>query len=320
VLAAWELEAYFPMSLAKIGGKNNQKRYLKSCADPPDRSTQLNERFHRYETSMISLQTYIPERIGHIVKSFWFLEVSPSHPVYEEEIIPDGHHELIFHLKPGGAKRRSANEWIEEPASFVAAQTLQCYALQLSPGSRLFGIRFYPHTLFPLLGIPMAALTDRISALNDVMDDRSFRNALSDDPQVTFANFERLLLEKIKHAVEPYGGYRYVHGAVSEIIRHRGDVTVDHLVATTGISVKHLNTLFQRYVGLNPKTVCGILKINHFISYRYAHPGKNFTTCCYDTGYYDQSHLIKSFQRFTNRSPRQYFSESGFINERFTQL
>lgn len=46
---------------------------------------------------MIDIETYKPEKLSTLIKSFWCLKISDnfSNP-YIEEIIPDGHHELIF--------------------------------------------------------------------------------------------------------------------------------------------------------------------------------------------------------------------------------
>ncbi len=48
---------------------------------------------------MISVETYVPEGLSPFIKSFWRLQVAATMPgPYEEDIIPDGHHEIIFHL------------------------------------------------------------------------------------------------------------------------------------------------------------------------------------------------------------------------------
>ena len=94
---------------------------------------------------MINIKTYIPQDLQPFVKSFWFMEVDTTGDnVYEEEIIPDGHHEIIFHLNSDAASRKPHDSgWMAEPSAFVAGQTLKSYRLQMSKGSKLYGIRFY---------------------------------------------------------------------------------------------------------------------------------------------------------------------------------
>ena len=270
----------------------------------------------------ISIQTYFPKRLNRIVKSFWFLKVSDSHEsFYEEEIIPDGHHEIIFHINNLPAIRKIEDgDWFDEPQSFLASQNLKTYALRLLPGARLFGIRFYPHTLFTFLNFPLENLTDRILSLSDVADASGFWDCITDDPQTTFSNFEKLLAEKMKPLLSHSGSFDYVDACVSEIFRSKGGVRIEKLMARTGVSGKYLDDIFKRQVGLTPKTLCRIIKLNNFIAYRKDNPDKNLTECCYESDYYDQSHLIKSFRKFTNQTPKTFFSESRFINEFFTNL
>lgn len=270
----------------------------------------------------VSIQTHFPQSLSPIVKSFWYLEVSNfCDSFYEEEIIPDGHHEIIFHLNSHPAKRKPENNnWIIEPNAFLAGQTLKSYALQMPPGAKLFGIRFYPHTLFNLLRFPVKDLTDRILPLSDVADAESFWNCITGDPHKTFSNFEKLLSEKMQTLDFQTNNDIRVNAAVSEILRHGGNVAVEHLLKKTGVSGKYLDELFKRYVGLTPKTLCGIIKLNNFIAYKNDNPEKNLTECCYEMYYYDQSHLIKSFYKFTNQSLKVFFRDDNRINEIFMNL
>jgi len=267
---------------------------------------------------MITLQTYIPKSLNHFIKSFWFLQVEATAGIYEEEIIPDGHHEIIFHLNNGTAKRKSENSnWLKEPEALIASQNLKSYMLQLQSGSKLFGIRFYPHTLYHLLRVPISHFTDKVFSLNDVANASLFWNCISDDVEATFSNFERMLLKKINGDFNSES-FSYVNASIHEMIKYKGNVAVDTLINRTGISVKHLNNLFEKYVGVNPKMINRIFQLNHFISYKTNNPYKTFTDCCYEAGYYDQAHLIKSFRLFTNKSPKNYFRKSSYINEHFS--
>ncbi|MBI3580038.1 MAG: AraC family transcriptional regulator [Ignavibacteriales bacterium] len=271
---------------------------------------------------MVTIQTYIPKSLQGIIKSFWFLEVPSSHQTpYLEEIIPDGHHEIIFHLNGHTAERRlDHNEWMSEPNAFIASQTLKSYTLKMLPGSKLYGIRFYPHTLSALLRIPASHLTNTIPPLNDVFNEEPFWNCISDNPNDTFLNLEGLLFQKTSGLDFHSNGFSYLSHSVAKMLASKGNIGIDQLLKTTGISAKHLDNLFKEHVGLTPKTLTRILKFNHFISYKSNNPEKNLTECCYETGYYDQSHLIKSFHSFTNKSPKSYFGNNNFINETFSSL
>jgi len=271
---------------------------------------------------MISVLTGYPKKIRHLVKSFWYLEVDRGIGIYQEEIVPDGHHEIIFHVnaEPGKIKRSDTTGWVEEPRAFVVGQTLRKHHLQLLPGARLYGIRFYPHTLLAFLRLPVMELTDRIFALETVTNARPFWDCIADDPRETFSNFERLLIESLQdHAICNHG-YEYVNAAVSSVLGNAGQVTGVQLLRRTGISKVHLDNLFLKYVGITPKAFSRIIQLNFFIAYRTAHPLSSLTQCSYAAGYYDQSHLAKAFDAFIGGSPGAYFSHRNEINGVFTSL
>ena len=188
------------------------------------------------------------------------------------------------------------------------------------PGSKLFGIRFYPHTLFNFLNFPLENLTDEIIPLSDVTDAGGFWNCITDDPQTTFWGFEKLLVEKMTASASYSRSFNYIDACVLEMFRSKGNVRIEKLIDKAGISGKYLDDIFKRQVGLTPKTLCRIIKLNNFIAYRKDNLDRNLTECCYETDYYDQSHLIKSFRQFTNHSPKTFFSDSRYINEFFTNL
>ena len=92
------------------------------------------------------------------------------------------------------------------------------------------------------------------------------------------------------------------------------------LVRRTGISKMHLDKLFLKYVGIGPKQFSRIIQLNAFIAYRTRHPEQTLTQCGYEAGYYDQSHLTRSFQSFVGRPPRAYFDDANEISGIFSSL
>jgi hypothetical protein len=59
-------------------------------------------------TGMMIFRSYTPPTIQHLVKSIWYMEVQPAAGLLEEEIIPDGRHELIFYLDNSTPRTQSS--------------------------------------------------------------------------------------------------------------------------------------------------------------------------------------------------------------------
>jgi AraC-like DNA-binding protein len=273
---------------------------------------------------MLTLKTHHPRVLYPYVKSFWRLEVASdlSGP-YEEDIIPDGHHEIIFQLRSGNAWRKSdgrqcEGDWQCEPAAFFAGQTLQSYRLRLMPGTITYGIRFYPHTLALMFGFPADRITDRLCPLDDPRADELYR-CIDPNPERTFARWEQWLAARIG-ALQLTPGFQYTAASVATILQHKGNIRISGLMRLTGVSARHLDSLFDKYVGVTPKVLAIIVKFNYFLQYRNGHPGKSLTECVYEANFYDQSHLIKLFRSFTGKAPAAWFREQNYISDRFASL
>jgi AraC-like DNA-binding protein len=271
---------------------------------------------------MVTLRTYTAPGSSPVVKSFWYLRVSGlAGTVYKEDILPDGHHEIIFHLTADHAKRAApCSSWINEPVSFIAGQTLQSYSLELKNDSIIYGIRFYPHTLGPLLGFPADLLTDKIVPLSEFSRAALLKGCITETPEKTFANFERVLMKLASRADLSSNRFSYIQYSVAEIMKHNGDIRIDRLIHKTGVSGRYFDTLFMQSVGITPKAFCKIIKLNHFIQYRNAHPLKSLTECSYEANFFDQSHLIKLFRSVTGKRPGDYFSDANQISNTFAAL
>lgn len=266
---------------------------------------------------MISVETYLPKQLFPLIKAFWSLHVSSETGVpYEEEIIPDAHHEIIFHLNSAPAERKTGNEsWRREPAAFFAGQDLKSFRVRLQPGTLIYGIRFQPHTQALFFDFPASVTTDYQLPLDDFGHSAgALRRCLSDRPEATFANFEEFFSKRIALLRATPEPFRYVDFSVREILKKKGNVRIDSLVSKTGISLKHLDNSFKKFVGITPKVFCSIVKFNHFIHYRRSNPSKSLTECAHETHFYDQPHLIRASHIIVGKSPKDCLQVPDFIN------
>lgn len=270
---------------------------------------------------MIRFEQYFPAAIAPWVKSIWYLELVSESPVYEEMIVPDGHHELILYLGSERSRRRlDSGEWIEQPAAFVSSQSLRGHLLRMYAGSRLYGIRFYPHTLYFLTGIDLHLLAAHPLPLDTLLQRHGLDRCIGEDVAHSFARLERRLGELLRGADAQAPGFAYVEYSVKRMLAGHGAAPIKELVGKTGVTAKYYDELFKKYVGIPPKCLCGILQFNSVIEYKTRYPARSLTECAYEAGYYDQSHLVKAFYQWAGVSPGQYFHSGSAISDLFAGL
>jgi transcriptional regulator GlxA family with amidase domain len=91
---------------------------------------------------------------------------------------------------------------------------------------------------------------------------------------------------------------------VDQIAASGGRMPVDELAVKTGYTRKHLASLFKRQVGLSPKALARVHRFRGALSLLDRANGQvPWAALAEQCGFYDQSHLINEFRRFTGFSP-----------------
>ena len=110
------------------------------------------------------------------------------------------------------------------------------------------------------------------------------------------------------------------------ILDRKGLIKVNHLLSSFSISKVTLRNHFLDKMGLAPKKVSRIWRINYFLQLKKMKPQENLTQLCLEAGFYDQAHFIKEFRHFYGTNPKQFFRQEskllkisqGIISRRFT--
>ncbi|MBL0742696.1 helix-turn-helix domain-containing protein [Chryseolinea lacunae] len=267
---------------------------------------------------MISIQTHAPLALSPLIKSFWRLQVSErlGQP-YVEDILPDGHPEIILHANTSPVRRKSGSKtWQADPAAYFTGQYTKSYTQALRPGTVLYGVRFHPHTQALFYNLPDLS-TDTLLPLADIDSTDTLASCVHEDAGKTFSRLEKMFTKKAARVKNKTDAFQYVDAAIRNIMMHNGNVKIQQLEKITGVSSRHLEKSFQKFVGLRPKQFCNVIRYSHFISFREKNPHMTLTTCALETGFYDQSQLIHLSQPLSGQSPKAYFNTPNHINTFF---
>lgn len=112
---------------------------------------------------------------------------------------------------------------------------------------------------------------------------------------------EQFLLTRMKN-VKPD---TLVIKALDLIYQTRGLVRINELSKQLNISQSPLEKRFRKIVGTSPKKFAAIVRFRNIIKNGDSSP--SLTTLGYEAGFFDQSHFIKEFKRFTGDTPEAYF-------------
>jgi AraC-like DNA-binding protein len=81
---------------------------------------------------------------------------------------------------------------------------------------------------------------------------------------------------------------------------------VGDIAAMLGVSHGHLDRQFTEQVGLSPRTLARILRMRRLLEHIDVYESVAWADLAAELGWFDQSHLIRDFQRHTGVSPAEY--------------
>ena len=258
-------------------------------------------------------------RLAEVVASMWFGEGKVAYQ--RDRILPSGQSQLLINLGPPQYRIEPGPPEVRVPFVDVWYSGLHQGPIDTEAphGNALLGVAFSARGTFPWLGERMDGLSDRIIALADALGDGALalRERLLNTAslEARFKLVERWLIARLKprNIVHPA-----VRWAVDRIAATGGKLSIEDLAVQTGFTRKHLGNLFQQQVGLSPKSLARVHRFRGALDILNRANGEvPWVELAEQCGFYDQSHLINEFRRFTGFSPtelaRRYRPETGSV-------
>jgi AraC-like DNA-binding protein len=94
-----------------------------------------------------------------------------------------------------------------------------------------------------------------------------------------------------------------VRGVVDRIVRHDGRIGLRALSAGAGLGERQLRRRFEAAVGLGPKRLARIVRLQHAIRLGTSAGAPGLAQLAVDAGFYDQAHMIAEFRTLAGRTP-----------------
>lgn len=175
-------------------------------------------------------------------------------------------------------------------------------------------IEFQPAGFFQVIGVQQSELKDKvvsfssINALLDIEIKKIFKESLSTDELIL--KLEDLLISNIKTKYS-----NEFNLAIQLIIDNFGNISSEEVSKKVFYSARHLNRLFNQYLGVNMKTFSRLVRINKSI--KLLNNNKiSLLYICNELGFYDIPHFIKDFKIVCGITPQKYrVNMSDFYSE-----
>lgn len=248
-----------------------------------------------------------PSELASWIKLFWVFENRSNNPI-SETIVTDGSPELIVHYGSPFKEVDRSGQIRTQPLAVVCGQLTKPLILESSRNAGMIGIRFHPNGMAPFLSASMHSISDiRVSAENMFTETDKFIEEIinSANDKHRIAACYRFLIGSMHPTCRNFS----VRHALDLIIQSRGTISVKHLASTIGVSKRSLELAFREEVGTSPKMFCRITRFRRvFDEVSKETSSVDWIQTALDSGFFDQSHLIRDFHRFSGRSPTSFLA------------
>lgn len=166
----------------------------------------------------------------------------------------------------------------------------------------------------------MSELTNRMESFADIFGKNGsvLERRLSEEADVKqkVNLIQEFLIERLN---ENRSNNLLVDYLIDRISSSLGLIKINKLPKETGYSNRYIRMLFNQHMGVSPKRFAEIVRFDKFhMSLIKKTNSKFFENMLYEY-YFDQSHFIKTFKKFTGLTPKQYTSRDSEFTKIFYQ-
>ncbi|MCG7537356.1 helix-turn-helix domain-containing protein [Pseudoalteromonas sp. OOF1S-7] len=266
-----------------------------------------------------------PDWLSPFLEPFWIRRVSGS-----ASFFPQGVFELLFHSMP-----LTYSSVIHEPKAVPAGvslvgQQLSAYRISSAQPQWVVGVRLKPFAYFQPQQLAASEVKNTIESMQHVFGiSRELETLLgwlkACPEQLLEVQFQRVMaklmpwLKRLFYSSE-FAFPELLRAKTNTILDARGNILIADICQQFATSKVTLRNHFVSKIGLSPKELCKVWRMNSFLLNASHYPG-DLTGAALASGYFDQAHLNREFKTVIGLTPKAYLAaQNGYDKHQSSQV
>lgn len=257
--------------------------------------------------------------LSPFIKQYWAVEnFVPYGEKFIHRIIPSGLIELTFYL--GDRPLASDQNKNLEAATVVSGHQKRFYEVEVTGTLSMFSVTFLPYGAMMFFDLPLNELFDQNVPLKYLLKNETSK---LEDQLSKIESFEgkirvveQFLVHRLSRNFKEFEINRMCT-IIDHINKFQANLAVDTLAGIACLSRKQFERTFNQFIGTSPKQFLKTIRFQNSIYQKQLKAVSNLTDLAYETGYYDQSHMIADFRSLAGMTPRQFFAECAPYSDYF---
>ena len=245
---------------------------------------------------------------SHLVDEYYHISYSDKILPFNTMMIPYGVSGFTFIYNNGQKTALDTKETVLK-GLMLNGQFFKPYQFIVNEVGFSCGINFKPTALYKLSNLDISKFTNKNLPFNQIDENLSnkfevvFKNHQNDFKKL-FQEIDNLIL---KLPLIENKNTNAIDQVVHFIHLKEGLLSVAELLEIIPFGQKTLETQFKKMVGLTPSKY---IRIHRFLNLmrQYENNKIDLKDLIFMYDYYDESHFIKDFKLFTNKSPKVFFN------------
>ncbi|MDR6554394.1 AraC family transcriptional regulator [Paenibacillus qinlingensis] len=236
---------------------------------------------------------YAPaEDVAYFVRHYWVVkwDLAGEDP-YTQHVIPNPCVNLV----------------VEQGKTAIFGPGKEKYGHRLEGQGSVFGVKFKPGGFYPFVQENVSSMLNNALCIGDVFDtdprvleEKVFSHS---DDERNVSLVENMIRSKLPAQDEQV----IVVNQIVDYVYEQPEITkVDAICEHFRMNIRTLQRLFDQYVGVSPKWVIKIARIQSAAETTDGNDTHNWAKLSMDLGYHDQSHFIKDFKSILGQTPEEY--------------
>lgn len=255
------------------------------------------------------------------IEKMWFFESSGKMPVEDLKlVVPNGNIKLTVSYQNGIVASINGKNFYSKEHDITLTGLIDVPVIldvDKDVTTETIGIEFNPQGAYRFFHFTLQDIRNQIYSISDLPG--KMRKQLISQVSLAISAPEKIhllqqfLIQQLSLNKEDLI-FEY---CVEKIIVTKGKIPVKELERKTGFSSRWLNMKFNNYLGISPKNLASVIRFKQYYQSFLNGTERSFFRKDYYDLYYDQSHFIKDFKRFTGLPPARFEKQVNNFGESY---
>ena len=260
-------------------------------------------------------------RLKNYIEKMWVFESSGRMPVEDMKlVVPNGNIKLTLSYKNGIVAAVDGRRFKSQENDITLTGMMDVPVIldaEEDVATETIGIEFTPKGAYRFFRLTLHDIQNAIFSMTELLGKQGRLMVEMTENADCASEKIRLLQQFLLRQLSLHQEDRVFEYCVEKITASKGKVTIKELEKKTGYSSRWLNMKFDERLGVSPKNLSSIIRFKEYYKI-FIDPQKDSRSRKdYYELYYDQSHFIKDFKRFTGLAPTRFEKQINEFGERY---